>query len=196
MIWARAKSNTGYSISKFKSEMEAWRGIEEGLNAIIVNPTIILGPGFWNRGSSAIFSRVDKGLRFATPGVTGYVGVQDVVTAMTRLMASEISGERFIVSAGDYSYKELLEMVAEAMGKPRQLKLVSSSTLRMLVRLDATFGFFTRRRRITSEQAKAAFNKASFSSQKLKDALGLKFTPVMEVIENVTEHYRADQLKG
>ncbi|RPI41517.1 MAG: NAD-dependent epimerase/dehydratase family protein, partial [Bacteroidetes bacterium] len=72
-IWNRTKSSTGYAISKFRSEMEVWRGMEEGLEAVIVNPTIILGPGYWDRGSSSIFSRVDGGLRFATPGTTGYV---------------------------------------------------------------------------------------------------------------------------
>ena len=96
--------------------MEVWRGIEEGLKAVIVNPTIILGPGFWDRGSSSMFSRVAGGLKYAAPGVTGYVGVQDVVSAMTRLMDSEISGERFIVSSGDYSYKEVFEMIASALG--------------------------------------------------------------------------------
>ena len=115
MIWAHTKSSTGYSVSKFKSEMEVWRGIEEGLKAVIVNPTIILGPGFWNRGSSSMFSRVAGGLKFATPGVTGYVGVQDVVSAMTQLMASDISGERFIVNSGDFSFRDVFEMMTVAL---------------------------------------------------------------------------------
>ena len=195
-IWARTKSSTGYSVSKFKSEMEVWRGIEEGLNAVIVNPTIILGPGFWKRGSSSIFSRVDKGMKYATPGVTGYVGVQDVVTAMTKLMISDVSGERYIVNSGDFSYKEVFEMVAEALGKPRKLRVVAPNTLRMLARLDAAFGFFTGKRRITSEQAKAAFSKARFSNEKLKDAVGLEFTPVKQVIERVAGYYRADHRTG
>ncbi len=79
MIWAHAKTSTGYAVSKFRSEMEVWRGMEEGLNAVIVNPSIILGPGFWDRGSSSMFSRVAGGLKYAAPGITGYVGVQDVV---------------------------------------------------------------------------------------------------------------------
>ena len=192
MIWARTKSSTGYSVSKFKSEMEVWRGIEEGLKAVIVNPTIILGPGFWNRGSSSMFSRVAGGLKFATPGVTGYVGIQDVVSAMTRLMDSEISGERYILNSGDFSFREVFEMIASSLGRPRSLKPVKPSTLRLLSSLDAFAGLFTRKRRITSEHVRAAFGESRFSSEKIHKAIGMEFTPVDEVIKHVAGHYRTD----
>ncbi len=192
MIWHHSKTSSGYSISKFKSEMEVWRGIEEGLNAVIVNPVIILGPGPWERGSSSMFNRVDRGLRYSTPGVTGYVGVQDVVSAMTRLMSLEVSGERYILSAGDYSYGEILEMIATALGKSRLLKPVSYSTLRNLARLDALAGFITRRRMITGEHVRAAFQQVKFSNRKFRNATGFEFTPVEQVIEQVAGFYRKD----
>ncbi|MEN8157884.1 MAG: SDR family NAD(P)-dependent oxidoreductase [Bacteroidota bacterium] len=195
MIWARSKKHTAYSVSKFKSEMEVWRGMEEGLEAVIVNPTIIIGAGFWNNGSSAMFSRVAKGLRFGTPGMTGYVGVQDVVSAMTRLMASDISGERFILSAGDHTYAEILKMIAGALGVPRKMKLVTPSMLHALSRMDALKGFLTGKRSLTLEQVKAAFNRAGFSSNKVREAIGFEFTPVHEVIQRVAEFYRADHPK-
>ena len=191
MIWARSKTSTAYSFSKFKSEMEVWRGIEEGLNGLIVNPSIILGPGFWDRGSSVMFSRVARGLKYATPGMTGYVGIQDVVAAMTQLMASGLSGERYILSASDHTYAEVLEIIAAAMGKPRKMKLLTPSTLRALARFDAVKGFFTGKRSLTSEQAKAAFRQSMFSSDKVREALGFEFTPVKEVIERVAGYYRA-----
>ena len=134
LIWAHTKTSTGYAESKFRSEMEVWRGMEEGLNAVIVNPSIILGPGFWNRGSSSMFSRVDGGLKYAAPGITGYVGVQDVVDAMIRLMNSDITGERFILSEGDYSYEEVFGMIGKALGKARNLKKVTPSLLQKLSR--------------------------------------------------------------
>jgi nucleoside-diphosphate-sugar epimerase len=174
--------------------MEVWRGIEEGLQAVIVNPTIILGPGFWNRGSSSMFSRVEKGLRFATTGVTGFVGVEDVVSAMVRLMASEISGERFIISEGNYSFKEVFEMIAGTLGKPGKIKLIPPSVLRLLPRFDAMLGFFTGTRRITGEQAKAAYSKVFFSNKKILDAIGIQFTPMEEVIRKVAGIYRNTKL--
>jgi len=194
-IWARSKYSSGYAISKFRSEMEVWRGMEEGLNAVIMNPTIILGPGFWDRGSSSMFSRVADGLRHATPGVTSYVGVLNVVSAMIQLMGSDVSGERYILSSGDHSYQEVFEMMATSLGVPRKLKQVSPSTLNFLVRLDALMGFLTRKRKITSEHVHSAFNMARFSNEKIREAIGIEFTPIPEVIENVARIYRTDHPK-
>jgi nucleoside-diphosphate-sugar epimerase len=192
MIWAKSKDNTPYSISKFRSEMEVWRGIEEGLKAVIVNPVIILGPGYWKRGSSALFSRVARGLKYATPGVTGYVGVHDVVEAMKRLMASDISGERYILSSGDYSYKEITEMIASALGKHRIMREISPVTLRRLARLDAFRSLFTGRRELTAIQARAAFHQSRFNNEKIIEATGMKFTPVPEVVKRVAKHYNSE----
>jgi len=192
MIWSHSKTSTGYAVSKFRSEMEVWRGMEEGLNAVIVNPSIILGPGFWERGSSSMFSRVAKGMKYAAPGITGYVGVQDVVKAMTQLMDSDISGERYILSEGDYSYKEVFELIAKALGAAVDLKLVTPSLLNKLSRIDSFAALFRGLRLITSEHVRAAFGEVHFSNDKIKEAIGMEFTPVQEVIAVVARHYRQD----
>jgi nucleoside-diphosphate-sugar epimerase len=192
MIWAHGKTSTGYALSKFRSEMEVWRGMEEGLNAVIVNPSIILGAGFWDRGSSSMFSRVAGGLKYAAPGVTGYVGVQDVVHAMIRLMHSDISGERFIISEGNYSYAEIFGMIAASLGVSRDLKKVSPTLLWNLKRLDSIAAVFRGIRLITSEHVRAAFGEVHFSSEKVKTVLGMEFTPLGSVIEDVAAQYRKD----
>ena len=139
-----------------------------------------------------MFSRVAGGLKFAAPGVTGYVGVKDVISAMTQLMDSDISGERFILNSGDFSYKEVFEWIASSLGQSRELKSVKPSTLRSLSRMDSVLGFFTGKRRITSEQVKAAFNQARFSNEKVREAIGMKFSPMEDIIEHVAGHYRTD----
>ena len=201
MIWAKTKTSTGYAESKFRSEMEVWRGIEEGLNAVIVNPSIILGCGFWKRGSSSMFDRVAGGLKYAAPGITGYVGVQDVLTAMIRLMNSDISGERFIISQGDYSYRQVFEMIGSALDARRNqrgnrkagLKTVSPALMWNLVRLDTFASLFRGgKRQISSEHVRAAFGEVHFSSDKIKEAIGMEFTPLDQVIAEVAGHYKMD----
>jgi len=194
MIWSHTKTSTGYAESKFRSEMEVWRGMAEGLNAVIVNPSIILGAGFWDRGSSSMFSRVAGGLRHAAPGITGYVGVQDVVNAMIQLMKSDISGERFILSEDDYSFKQVFEMIGKALGILRKLKTVTPSLLLNLVRLDAIISIFRGKRQITSEHVRAAFGKVHFSTDKVKAAINMEFTPLDQVIAEVAEIYQKDHL--
>ena len=203
MIWTRTKHSSGYSISKFKSEMEVWRGIEDGLNAVIVNPTIILGPGFWDHGSSSMFSRISKGLRVATPGITGFVGIQDVVTAMTTLMASDISGERFILNSGNHSFLEVFRMISGALqlyGKHpksrRHFRTVSATPLDILAKLDSVVGIITGTRHLTSEQVYSAFSVAKFSNEKIRKAIRIEFTPIVEVIDKVASIYVKEHPKG
>jgi len=193
MIWARGRGSTTYSVSKFKAEMEVWRGIEEGLKAVIVNPAVILGPGFWKSGSPSLFRRVARGLKFSTPGMTGYVGVRDVVSAMTRLMETDISGERFILSAGDLTYASLMEMIAGALDAPRKMKMISPLALRTLARLDGARSFFTGDRVLSMEMARAAFNRYRYSAAKIREAIGFEFTPLEEVIRQVAAIYMQDQ---
>jgi nucleoside-diphosphate-sugar epimerase len=195
LIYAAGKTNTSYSLSKFKAEMEVWRGVEEGLPAVIVNPVIILGPGFWGRGSSALFRNVASGLKFTSPGLNGFVGVYDVVDAMVRLMETDVTGERYILSAGDLRFMTLLEMMATSLGEPRQFRAASPRMLKTLARLDSARGFITGRRTLTAEQAKAAFKRNKFSADKIKEAIGFSFTPLDEVVERICRIYLEEHRK-
>jgi len=192
MIWSPTKTSTGYAESKFRSEMEVWRGMEEGLKAVVVNPSIILGSGFWKRGSSSMFSRVARGLKYGAPGITGYVGVEDVVSVMIRLMNSDISGERYILNEGNYSYLEVFGLIGQALGVSRELKQVSPALLRNLSRLDAFATLFGGKRHLTPEHISAAFGEVQFSSEKVQAALGMDFNPISEVIGEVAKQYRKD----
>ena len=196
MIWSESKTSTGYSVSKFHSEMEVWRAIQEGLNAAIVNPSIILGPGFWQHGSSSIFTKVDHGLKFYTTGVTGYVGVWDVIDAMVMLMESDISRERFLVTSENLTYQEVFSKVADALGKKRPHIEARVFLSEVAWRADwmksklLGFGEHT----FTKERVRAARNKVYFNNQKIRDILAFSFDPVDEVIERVAGYYKRGSL--
>ncbi|MDF1573520.1 MAG: NAD-dependent epimerase/dehydratase family protein [Bacteroidales bacterium] len=193
LIWTESKANTGYSISKFRSEMEVWRGIQEGLNAVIVNPSIILGPGFWDHGSSSIFKKIDKGLKFYSHGVTGYVGVWDVVRIIRQLMESDISEERFLVTAENLTYREVFNMVADEMGRKRPniegTKFMSELAWRAdwLRSKALRIGEHT----FTRERVRAARNVVRYDNAKVRKALDFEFEPVDSVIKKVVAYYRS-----
>ncbi len=187
--WIPDKMNSGYSISKFKSEMEVWRGIEEGLNAVIVNPSIILGPGFWQKSSSRMFSEVYKGLRFYMNGVTGYVGVTDVVNCMRNLMAADVRAERFILSSENLSYKDAFTMIADALGVKPPKTEATPFLARIAWRMDAFRSFFGAQRLITREMVNAGLSKNRFSNQKIRDLTGYQFREMKEVIDEAGESF-------
>src|SRR5204862_1154488 len=102
-------NNSIYSISKYNAEREVWRGVQEGLNAVIVNPSIIIGPGNWTTGSSNIISSASKGMKYYTHGVTGFIDVRDVSRCMILLMENEIKNERFILCSENIAYKDFFD---------------------------------------------------------------------------------------
>ena len=119
--WEDNKINTNYAISKYQAEMEVWRGIGEGLKAVIVNPSTILGYGDWNSSSCAIFRTAYTEFPWYTSGVNGFVDVEDVAKAIVLLAEKNISGERFILNGDNWSFRQLLTTIADGFGKKRFL---------------------------------------------------------------------------
>ena len=115
--WDEDANLTAYGNSKYQAEMEVWRGISEGLDAVIINPSIILGVGDWHKGSAAMFKNAYQEFPWYTEGTSGYVDAMDVANIMISLMDSEISAERFIISAENRSYKDIFTQMALAFGK-------------------------------------------------------------------------------
>ncbi len=173
MNWTEETSNSAYGQSKFLAEMEVWRGIAEGLEAVMVNPTIILGAGNWNEGSTKLFQSVNNEFPWYAEGTTGFVDVKDVVNAMMQLMESNITGQRFIISAENRSYKEVFDMIAAAFGKKAPHKKVTPFIAAIVWRLEAVKSWFTKKDPlVTRETAKTALAKVRFDNSKL-----MKFLP-------------------
>lgn len=115
--WQESENNTAYAIGKYQSEMEVWRGMAEGLNAAILNPGIILGEGNYYEGSAKLFQSAYSEFPWYTEGVNAWVDAKDVAKAALTLMQSDIVEERFVLSAGNYSYKSIFTWMANSLGK-------------------------------------------------------------------------------
>jgi nucleoside-diphosphate-sugar epimerase len=184
MNWTAETSNSNYGQSKYLSEMEVWRGIGEGLNAVIVNPVIILGAGDWNDGSSKIFQSVYNEFPWYTEGVTGYVDVRDLANAMIQLMDSDICGERFIISAANRTYRDVFNLIAKAFGKKQPHKQVTPLMARIVWRIEKIKSRFTGKEPlVTKETAATALAKVNFDNSKLKKFLpGFTYRSIEETI--------------
>ncbi len=196
VIWKYSKHESAYAVSKFRSEMEVWRGIGEGLNAVIVNPSIVIGPGDWNRSSSSLFKPVWKGLNFYTSGMTGYIDVWDVIHAMIDLMESNLSGERFILSSENLSYRDVFTLIANALGKKPPKHYAPPFLTELTWRIDwmvSTLLFRTPD--FTRETARSAHHKVCFSNKKIKDMTGIGFKPVKQSIFETGKIFLQDHRK-
>ncbi len=188
--WKDSLKKSNYARSKHGAEREVWRGIEEGLNAVIVNPSIILGPGHPYRSSAQMYSQSSKGLKFYVDGSTGFVDARDVVNAIVWLMNSNISGERFILNSENIKYKDVFEMFARYIGvKPPGIKAGKLLT-QIAWRLEKIRCKLTRRKPlITKETVRNAMSNKAYSNEKFIKASGYKFIPVDEAVANTCRFF-------
>ncbi len=184
MSWTPKTGGSVYGHSKYLGELEVWRGIAEGLPSVIVNPSIILGPGNWLDGSTAIFKKVYDGLKWYSEGRTGFVDVRDVSKSMILLMESDCVAEKFIISGHNQSFKSIVHLIADAFSKKKAHKKVTPIMANIIWRLEKIrSGLLGIEPLITKETAKAAIAKVSFDNQKFLLAFpSFAYTPIEETI--------------
>ena len=184
--WNPESPLSDYAISKYGAEMEIWRGQQEGLNVVIVNPGVIFGAAFWNQGSGLFFRAVKKGFPFYTNGSTGYVGVTDVVQIMIQLMKSNIAGERFTIVAENLTFKNVIYQIAENL-KAKKPKIEAKRWMTSMGwRLDWLVSTFSgSKRKLSKYSANSLHSSDYISNEKIKNAFNFKFQSIDKVIEEV-----------
>lgn len=186
--WEESPENSEYAKSKHLAELEVWRGMAEGLNAVIVNPTLILGEGDWSKSSTQIFRYVYQEKPFYTEGIANYVDVQDVARAVVALLFSDISGERFLLNAGSISYQSLFNSIADAMGKKRPSFKVGPGLAAIIWRVEAVRTWLMGTKPlITKETAQSSARRFRYDNGKIKKTIGFEFQPIEKTIARVSE---------
>ena len=178
--------NDGYAISKLESEMEVWRGIAEGLNAVIVNPSLIVGASAGTNGSGQLFETVRKGLKFYTAGTSGFVDVDDVAKCMILLMNSNIQAERYIISAENISFKDATADIANGFGIKPPAILAKPWMMELAWRGAALAAVITGKSpAIDKISAQTASQIRNYDNSKIKAAIGIEFKSISETIKEV-----------
>ncbi len=179
--WKTSRVNSGYAISKYGGEREVWRGMEEGLNMIIVNPSVIIGAGCHPKAINKLFHSIKHFIPFYTAGVNGYVDVRDVARAMILLMDSNISGERFLLNSENLSLKEFFEKAADILGKPHPRIRVNGTLMLLIAWMDEMRGRLTGSKPLlTRENVGAALSTSCYSAVKFRARFNYDFIPIAD----------------
>ncbi len=197
VIWSWNIPYHHYASSKYLGEMEVWRGIQEGLNACIVNPSVVIGPGFWDEGFGQVVKILyKKKLPFVFPGITGYVDARDVAKMMWMLYHKKIRSERFILNSENKSFKEVTRILARAL----EVKPPSFQPPEFLMRTGAgILNFFSiltgKGKLIDPLTVKSLYASTFYSNEKITKTLAEKFIPVEESLKFTAGYFLKEQKK-
>lgn len=190
--WTDDNNNTHYGITKHLAEMEVHRGIVEGLDAVLINPGLIVGPGDFSRSSSSLFPKLDEGFSFYPPGGTGVVGVHDVAHAAVLLSEKGKTGERYIAVAENMSMKELFSLISTSLDKPipqREAKQWMLEIARIMEWLKQLV--LGKKALVTKESVKNASKRFIYSSEKIKNEIGMHFSGVEQSVREGAAFYKS-----
>ncbi len=189
--WEESKANTHYGKSKYKAELEVWRGMAEGLSAVILNPSTILGYGDWDSSSCAIFKNVYEEFKWYSPGINGFVDVEDVARIVLMMVENDITEQRYTVNADSWHFKKLMDTVAENFGKKKPKLETTPFLIALAWRMEKLKSAFTGKRPLlTKESARIAHSKTFFDNDKLLSTFpGFSFTPLEESIQKACKKY-------
>lgn len=189
--WNPEKNHSDYAISKYGGEIEVWRGQEEGLNCVIINPGVILGiAGNWNEGSGKIFKTIDQGIRFFTTGSSGFVVVTDAVKIMFQLMKSDFKNEKYIVVAENIVFQKLVNSIADGLKVKRPTINIKKSMLAFLWRIDwIACHLFFQKRKLSKLMVRSLLTNDLYDNHKIKTALNFKFESIDQRIAVICAFY-------
>lgn len=192
--WKDGTQNSKYGESKMLGEREVWRGIAEGLSSVILNPSVVLGVGDGQSGSSVILPHLAKGNKRYLEGGTGFVDVIDAAAIAIKAMESDISGERYVVSGHNKSFKALMTDFARDLGVSPPSKPLSKSMLNILSKLDGVASFIMRReRKLTKTMVMQATRTLSYDNTKSISDFGFSYTPWEETVKRLCDTYNASK---
>lgn len=188
--WVDSPMNSVYGQSKHLAELEVYRGQEEGLSTVILNPSVILAPADWSRSSAQLFSYVWHQKPFYTDAFLNYVDVRDVAEATYRLLKSTIHAQRFIVNAGTISFYHFFNELADRFDKqPPHIRL-NPFFLKIAARIESLRTYITGEEPLlTKETARLASTEFLYSNDKIKKALSIDFQPIDQSLDWCCQYY-------
>lgn len=185
--WNPKTKTSFYAKTKYAAELEVFRGIEEGLPAVICNPGVILGFGDWEQSSPTVFKNVYKGLTRYPSGMNGFVGVMDVVRACDALLNSDKeNGEKYILVANSLAYKDQLGMIANGLNKKPPTKQAPNFLVRAVASL---LEMLTSRPKISKELARTLTQKYQYDGTRIVREFDFQYEPIKKTISEACSQY-------
>ena len=181
----------GYAHSKHLAEIEVFAAIDRGLDAVIVNPAAVIGPGDRNLiSSSMIVAFAGSGVPVVPPGGLCAVDVDAVVQGHLAAATRGRTGERYILGGENLTHREIAQIIVGLAGRPAPRWTIPAWLLRPAAPVVDAYNYVSRRRPMVSgEQIRLAAIKFYFLSDKAQRELGLPCLPFRAAAARAYEWY-------
>ena len=188
--WEPSSWNSHYAKAKYRAELEVWRGVAEGLPALIANPSVVIGPGHWDRGAQKWFTNARRGMKFYPPGANGFVGANDLARFLLLLAQDERSGERYVVSAENRAYRDIFNEISDALNVARPslavTPIIKSAAWRWeWFKSTLTAGLPL----VTRETANNSMRKFWYENTRSVEEFNFAYTPINDVIRETAQAF-------
>ncbi|MFK7900143.1 MAG: NAD-dependent epimerase/dehydratase family protein [Cyclobacteriaceae bacterium] len=181
--WIDSNINSDYALSKYRAELEVWRGMEEGLEVSVILPSVVLGPGNSNQGSTKLFDIAKKAKKYYPDGQTNIVDVRDVASVVYSIIEKNVMNEHFIVNGGAVSYKEIFKAIAVANELPLPTKRITKTMVLIAYPLLKFYSLIRGKSLfLTSQSIKLIGKEYVYSTKKIKEAIPMEFIDWHETI--------------
>lgn len=183
--------DVGYRISKHRAEEEVREGIRRGLQAVLLNPSVIIGPGDIHfHGGQIIRDVLKRRIFYYLEGGMNVVYVDDVVRG--HLAAARVGrvGERYILSGENLTHREIFSITAGIVGGIRPFFKLPVRLVRWIGAFaEGTGGLLGRKPWVTRELLAGAGLANYFTCQKASRELGYTVTPFSEAVRQAFGWY-------
>ncbi len=169
------------------SELEVWRAIQEGLPAVIINPSFILGYSpCWHYHASHIHDLIKKFSSYPA-GTGSFIDIQDVVSILMQLtIHTSITNQRFILTSENIRYHDFFKLWLEQWNIDKPLKPISKNA--MLLRYYLNFMSWKKSDCFSPQTANLLYRDITFSNEKICDTLQHAFIPIKESIKTMYDY--------
>lgn len=181
-----------YAHSKHLAEQVVLETVAQGQEAVIVNPTIIVGPRDINFVSGSIITASLRGqLRIAPPGGANFVHVDDVVAGHLAAAQAGRPGERYILGCENLTYWDMAKVAHDVTGGPGPILLLPRFSLAPLAWSVDLFNKFRKGPPVmTGERMQLSGETFYFSVDKARTQLSLPQTPFRQALKDAYDWYR------
>ena len=191
--WTSNKGRSGYSLSKRYAEFEVWRGREEGLKVLIVNPGLVVGAGNWGESSTTIILSCENGMTFYPSGSNGFVSADDIARFCLEGMDKSWFDGRYLLISENLPFKRFFELTTEAFGSsspkigiPKSFAKLGQTGLKLLEFL--RINPFS----ITSQNIDSAYRESNYSNAQAL-SMGFEFSPIKAGIVECVNRYQKEK---